>query len=263
MTEFTEQDLSGSTFRRVDLSGATFEQAHLRGAVLREVDLSGARVRAAYLDGVRMTGVEVPDLEIHGEIGRLVVNGVDVTAHVEAELDRRMPERALMRPTTADGFREAFDVVDRLWAGTVEKARTLPEERLHERVGDEWSFIETLRHLGFAHACWVAGVVRADPSPWHPLDLPWDEAPAVDGVPWDRDVRPSLDEVLAVRAARRAVVADVLAGLDDAGLARQVSSATPFMADAEGLDVAQCLLVVLNEEWEHRLYAERDLALLA
>ena len=110
MTEFSEQDLSGSTFRRVDLSGATFEQAHLRGAVLREVDLSGARVRAAYLDGVRMTGVEVPDLEIHGEIGRLVVNGVDVTAHVEAELDRRMPERALMRPTTADGFREAFDV---------------------------------------------------------------------------------------------------------------------------------------------------------
>jgi len=26
--------------------------------------------------------------------------------------------------------------------------------------------------------------------------------------------------------------------------------------------VAQCLLVVLNEEWEHRLYAERDLAVL-
>lgn len=263
MTEFSEQDLSGSTFRRVDLSGATFEQAHLRGAVLREVDLSGARVRAAYLDGVRMTGVEVPDLEIHGEIGRLVVNGVDVTAHVEAELDRRMPERALMRPTTADGFREAFDVVDRLWAGTVAAARALPEERLHARVGDEWSFVETLRHLGFAHACWVGGVVRADPAPWHPLDLPWDEAPAVEGVPWARDVRPSLDEVLGVRAARRATVAEVLADLDDAGLARQVSSATPFMADAEGLDVAQCLRVVLNEEWEHRLYAERDLALLA
>jgi hypothetical protein len=28
--------------------------------------------------------------------------------------------------------------------------------------------------------------------------------------------------------------------------------------------VRECLLVVLNEEWEHRLYAERDLdALLA
>jgi len=34
------------------------------------------------------------------------------------------------------------------------------------------------------------------------------------------------------------------------------------MADAEGLTVEQCLRVVLNEEWEHRLYAERDLAVL-
>ncbi len=263
MTDFSEQDLAGSTFERVDLSGSTWREVRLRDAVLREVDLSGTRVRAAYLDGVRMTGVEVPDLEIHGEIGRLVVNGVDVTAHVEAELDRRMPERALMRPATADGFREAFDVVDRLWSATLDRARTLPQERLHERVDEEWSFVETLRHLGFAHACWVGGVVLADPSPWHPLDLPWDEAPEVDGVPWDRDARPALDDVLAVRAERRATVAGVLADLDDAGLARPVSSATAFLSDAEGLDVAQCLRVVLHEEWEHRLYAERDLAVLA
>jgi hypothetical protein len=26
--------------------------------------------------------------------------------------------------------------------------------------------------------------------------------------------------------------------------------------------VRECLLIVLNEEWEHRLYAERDLAVL-
>jgi hypothetical protein len=252
MTDFTEQDLSGSTFRRVLLTDA----------LIQDVDLSRTRIRSAYLDGVRMTGVEVPDLEIYGELGRLVVNGVDVVPLVEAELDRRTPERVLMRPTDLAGFREAFEVVDRLWAGTVERARALPPERLHEQVGGEWSFIETLRHLGFAHACWVGGVVLADPSPWHPLDLPWDEAPVVDGVPWDRDVRPSLDEVLALRAERRATVAAVLDDLDDEGLARPVSSATPFLADAEGLTVAQCLRVVLNEEWEHRLYAERDLALL-
>ena len=250
MTDFTEQDLSGSTFRRVILADAR----------LQDVDLSRVRVRAAYLDGVRMTGVEVPDLEIYGELGRLVVNGVDVVPLVEAELDRRMPERALMRPTDADGFREAFAVLDRLWASTVEQARALPPALLHQRVDDEWSFVETLRHLGFAHACWVGGVVLADPAPWHPLDLPWDEAPAVEGVPWDRDVRPSLDEVLAVRAQRRATVAGVLVDLSDDGLDRPVSSATAFLQDADSLTVAECLRVVLNEEWEHRLYAERDLA---
>ena len=253
MTDFTEQDLSGSTFRRVLLTDA----------LIQDADLSRTRIRSAYLDGVRMTGVEVPDLEIYGELGRLVVNGVDVVPLVEAELDRRTPERRLMRPTDLAGFREAFEVVDRLWTGTVERAQALPPERLHEQVGGEWSFIETLRHLGFAHACWVGGVVLADPSPWHPLDLPWDEAPAVDGVPWDRDVRPSLDEVLALRAERRATVATVLDDLDDEGLSRPVTSATPFMTEAESLTVADCLKVVLNEEWEHRLYAERDLAVLA
>lgn len=253
MTDFIEQDLSGSTFRRVDLSGAR----------LHDVDLSRARVRAAYLDGVRMTGVEVPDLEIYGELGRVVVNGVDVVPLVEAELDRRIPERALMRPTDADGFRTAFDTLDRLWAGTVERARALPPALLHEQVDEEWSFTETLRHLGFAHACWVGGVVLADPAPWHPLDLPWDEAPAVEGVPWDRDVRPSLDDVLSVRAQRRAVVAGVLADLSDDGLERPVSSATAFLTDADSLTVAECLRVVLTEEWEHRLYAERDLTVLA
>ena len=75
--------------------------------------------------------VEVPDLEIQGELGRLVVNGVDVVDYVEAELDRRTPERALMRPTDADGFREAFSVLDRLWAGTVERARRVAGARAY------------------------------------------------------------------------------------------------------------------------------------
>ena len=260
--DFTGRDLAGSSFRRVNLSGSTFREVHLTEALLHDVDLSGTRVRAAYLDGVRMTGVEVPDLEIYGELGRLVVNGVDVVPLVEAELNRRMPERAQMSPTDVAGFREAFATLDRLWAGTVETARALPPEALHEQVDEEWSFTETLRHLGFAHACWVGGVVLADPTPWHPLDLPWDEAPVVDGVPWDRDVRPSLDEVLELRAQRRATVQAVLDGLDDAGLRREVRSATPFLTDAEHLDVAQCLKVVINEEWEHRLYAERDLTVL-
>src|ERR671913_1450065 len=204
MTDFTEQDLAGSTFRRVNLSGATFREVHLTEALLHDVDLSRTRVRAAYFDSVRMTGVEVADLEIYGELGRLVVNGVDVVPLVEAELDRRTPERALMRPTDTDGFREAFAVLDRLWGETTRHARAVPAEQLHEQVDGEWSFIETLRHLGFAHACWVGGVVLADPSPWHPLDLPWDEAPVHEGVPWARRVRPELHEVMALRRVRRA-----------------------------------------------------------
>ncbi|MFE9954393.1 hypothetical protein [Micromonospora sp. NPDC005299] len=66
-----------------------------------------------------------------------------------------------MRPTDPSGFREAWDTLERLWGGTVERAGRLRPELLHGSV-----------------------------------------------------------------------------------------------------DVRECLLVVLNEEWEHRLYAERDLDVL-
>ena len=260
--EFTQELLDGARFRQVSLQGASFEEVRLNHATFRDVDLSGVTLRAAYLDGVRMRGVEIPDLDVYGELGQVVVNGVDVVPFVEAELDRRMPERRLMRPKDPDGFGEAWATLERLWSGTVERARRLPEAALHEQVDGEWSFTQTLRHLGFATACWVGGMVLGDPDPWHPLDLPWDEAPGWEGVPWDRDARPSLDEALAVRARRQGQVREVVADLTPEALSRTLSSATPVAHDRNGVTVHDALRTILNEEWEHRLYAERDLAVL-
>jgi hypothetical protein len=70
-------------------------------------------------------------------------------------------------------------------------------------------------------------VVNGVDSPWHPLDLPWDEAPGWDGIPWDRKARPSLDEVLTVRRERQAMVRHVLASLTDAQLAADVTRIEP------------------------------------
>ena len=260
--EFTDQDLTGARFSRVSLRGAVFEDVYLNGARLRDVDLSGTDIRGALLEGGRMRGVELVDVEIYGELRNVTVNGVDIGPLVEAELDRRMPDRATMRPLDANGFREAWSVLERLWEGTVERARTFPEEDLHRGVDDEWSFIQTLRHLGFASAAWVGRMVLGDPSPWHPLDLPWDEAPGWDGIPWDREARPSLSEVLVLRRARQAMVRGVVEALTDEQLASTVTRTEPGWPRLEDFPVAQCLAIVLNEEWEHRLYAERDLTKL-
>ena len=46
------------------------------------------------------------------------------------------------------------------------------------------------------------------------------------------------------------------------GLDRQVSALGPGQPEEGPFSVAQCLRVVLNEEWEHRLYAERDLSII-
>jgi hypothetical protein len=131
-------------------------------------------------------------------------------------------------------------------------------------VDGEWSFTETLRHLAFATDSWVARAILGDRSPWDPLDLPWDEMPDTPGVPRDREARPPLDTVLALRRTRTSTVRDVLDRLTDEWLAADTEPVDgPGWPQPISYPVRQCLLIVLNEEWEHRLYAERDLAVLA
>jgi len=253
MADFIVADLAGSRFERVDLSGAEF----------RTVDLSNARFRGVYLSGVVMHGVEIVDTDIHGEIGNLSINGVDIAPLVTAELDRRYPDRAKMRPTDPAGFREGWDAVERLWGETIERARRLDPQLLHESVGGEWSFIETLRHLAFATDSWIRRAILGDPSPWDPLDLPWDEMPDTPGVPRDRDVRPSLEAVLELRRDRMSTVREVVDGLTDMSLGAQTEPVDgPGWPESRSYPVRECLLCILNEEWEHRLYAERDLDVL-
>jgi DinB superfamily/Pentapeptide repeats (8 copies) len=249
-------------FRDQDLTGARFERVRLRDATMRQIDLTGAQIRGSLLHGTRMRGVEMVNVDIHGELLNVVVNGVDIAPLVEAELDRRMPDRTKMRPEDADGFREAWTILERLWDGTVARAKALPEEALHRGVDDEWSFIQTLRHLNFASNAWVGRMILGNLAPWHRLDLPWDEAEGWDGIPWDREARPSLDEVLTVRRERQAMVRHVIEALTDEQLAADVTRTEPGWPQAENFPLKECLRIVLNEEWEHRLYAERDLTIL-
>lgn len=250
MADFIDADLRGSRFEHVDLSGAE----------LRAVDLSGARFAGVDLSGTVMRGVELANVSIYGELLNVTVNGVDIAPLIDAELNRRYPDRAKMRPAGPAGFREAWDLLGRLWGQTTERARRLPAELLHESVDGEWSFIETLRHLAFATDAWIRRAILGDPSPWDPLDLPWDEMPDTPGVPRDRDVRPSLDVVLELRRDRMSTVRRVIEDLTDASLDAHTEPVEgPGWPRPRSYPVRECLLVILNEEWEHRLYAERDL----
>jgi hypothetical protein len=240
---------------------ADFDHQDLRASRFYEVDLRGSSFREVYFKDVTMRGVVLDDVAIDGEFRNLVLNGVDVAPLVEAELDRRDPERAKMRPSDPEGYREAWNVVERLWAGTVERARGFPPQQLHESVDGEWSFIETLRHLAFATDAWVRRGVLGDPAPWDPLDLPWDGMEDTPGVPRDRDVRPTLDEVLRLRHDRMATVRHVVDGLTPESLAASTEpvDAPGWPPPGRSFPVSECLLTVLNEEWHHRLFAQRDL----
>ena len=245
------EDLTGSTYERTDLSRSTFRLVLFDGSTIRDSDMNG----------VTMRGVGIEDTTIDGEFKNLVLNGVDVAPIIEAELDRRDPDRPKFRPTTPDGFREAWDVNERRWSATLTRARQLPAERLHESVGGEWSFVQTLRHLAFASESWVGRAVLGDPYPWHPWSLAWDTFRDL-GIPQDRDGRPPLEEALAIRQDAMGLVRRVVDGLDRAELERETDPCVGPGWPLEGatFSVRDCLLTVLNEEWHHRVYAERDLA---
>jgi DinB superfamily/Pentapeptide repeats (8 copies) len=250
MDDFIDAELRGSRFERADLSGAQFRDVDLNRATFREVDMSDVVMRGVVLDRV----------DIYGEIENVTINGVDIGPLIEVELNRRYPDRAKMRPADPAGFSEAWDTLERLWDGTVARARSLPPGLLHESVDGEWSFIETLRHLVFATDAWIRRAILGDPSPWDPLGLPWDGMPDTPGVPRDREVRPTLEAVLELRRDRWATVRQVIEGLTDVSLNSHTEPVEgPGWPRPISYPVSQCLLVILNEEWEHRLYAERDL----
>jgi hypothetical protein len=235
--------------------GAQFIRADFGGATLRSCDLSNVKIVDSYLVGA----------SISGEFGELLVNGVDVSAFVEAELDRRYPERAQLREMrSAADHRAMWEMIERLWAQAVERAARLPAPARYERVDDEWSFVETLRHLVFATDAWARRTVLDEPMPYHPLGVthtwyPPDSAVAI-GI--DLDAQPTFDEVLDVRADRLAAVRRIIDGLTEDELARQCTRSPAPGYPEEPRTVRECLTVVMTEECEHHRYAVRDLAVL-
>ena len=78
----------------------------------------------------------------------------------------------------------------------------------------------------------------------------------------DLDARPSLAEVLEVRADRMALMRRIVDGLANADLARACAAHARPGYPEEARAVAECLAVVMEEECEHRRFAERDLTVL-
>lgn len=84
--------------------------------------------------------------------------------------------------------------------------------------------------------------------------------PDTPGIPRDREARPPLEEVLTLRRDRMATVRTVIDGLTDESLASHTAPVEGAgWPPPRSFPVRECLLIVLNEEWHHRQFAERDL----
>lgn len=234
----------------------------LSGARLEDLDLSGARLHAPSLEGAKVTDAWLCNADIAGDIEGLRLNGVEVAPLVMAELERRDPDRARLRAEDPAALAGTWAMLEAGWEATVDRARRLPAPALDERVDDEWSFVETLRHLVLATDCWLRRMVKGMDRPYHPWGLAgsWLADPRSWGL--DPDASPGLDEVLEVRRQRMGEVRATISEVTAEGLERVcVPPPTPGHPEQERTVLA-CLHVILAEEYEHRRYAERDLALL-
>jgi hypothetical protein len=222
-----------------------------------EEDLTGAEFRECDLSRSRLVGVVMQDAEIDGLITNLVVNGVEVTGYVEAELDRRHPVRLLVRSDEPADLREGWRQLRADWAATVERVRSMPAGSEHQGVDGEWSMVETLRHLVFVHDSWFRRCVLGVTEPFSAIGL----APPFVPDQLDPTARPSLDEVLGVRDRQAAELEAWL----DAVTPELLAQPAPVPDDdrwppyAKGKTVRQCFGVVLNEEWAHHGFCVRDL----
>jgi hypothetical protein len=234
MPEEFEGDLAGSVFWGADLSGARF----------RDVNLTDARISHAWLVNV----------EIDALVEGLVVNGVDVTEYVN-ERDEWYPLRGMLRPEDPDGMREAWTALEDEWAKTVSRARGLGEDALHQSVDEEFSFVQTLRHLVMAIDKWFTAPILGEE--FDPIGLP--NTGSLD-FPWpgiDYDLTPTFAEALGVHAGRATSVRDYLASVSTADLERVVD-----VLENGPNPIKECIYTVFEETFWHNRYALRDLAVL-
>jgi hypothetical protein len=99
--------------------------------------------------------------------------------------------------------------------------------------------------------------------PYHRLGLTHSSYPPADAAALGIvvDARPSLTEVVEVRAGRMALVRGIVSELTVTEIERVCLRTSPGYPE-ELLPVGRCLRVVMREECEHHRYAVRDLAVL-
>lgn len=228
-----------------------FDDEDLQGATFRETDLRNVRMR-----GVRLVGAD-----IDGQIDGLIVNGVEVAPLIDAELDRRHPERVALQARTPEQFRTGWAGLERIWATTYERVERMPAGTVDISVDEEWSFAETLRHLVFATDTWLGWAIQDRRDAYHPIGVsfePWREESATVGV--DLEAAPTWAETLEVRHGRVAMLRDFLAGVQSDDLGRP-GTPPPFAGDWQPT-LRECLGVIMNEEWHHHRFAVRDLNII-
>jgi len=157
-------------------------------------------------------------------------------------------------PSVEVGRLRTADATARLEA-TMARAASFSEDDLQRGVNDEWSTVESLRHVVLIVDLWLSKTVLGEADPFHPMALLPTFMPAtLPGTSIDPGARPSFDEACTVVRERLAALGRYVDGLTADELERPVA--------AHAKTVGGALDVLLSELAAHDHFVNRDLDLI-
>jgi hypothetical protein len=136
---------------------------------------------------------------------------------------------------------------------TIARASTCTEDQRQQRVNDEWSTVESLRHIVLVLDLWLARTIGGEPNPFHPMALPPSFMPPklFPDSSIDPEARPSFDQACEVVRDRMGALGEYVDALTPEELARLV--------EGHAGTVGGALAVIFNELAAHDRFINRDL----
>lgn len=212
------------------------------------------------LSGASFRDVVLTDAKINGLIDGLRINDIEVGPLIAAELGRRYPERVLLRSDDPVDLRHGWALIREQWDATLERIEHTPDDKRRQRVCDEWSALETLRHLIFVADDWFGRTVLGEPEPYWSAGLvpSFLEPFHPERLGLVLDTAPDFAEIRDRWGDRIGQLDAWFGNLIEAELERECPGSFSHGASVSVTGLT-CAHAVLDEFWAHRRYAERDL----
>ena len=139
---------------------------------------------------------------------------------------------------------------------TIERASSsFDEDELQHGVNDEWSTVESMRHVVLVIDLWLSKTILGADDPFDPIALPPTfMPPKLPGTSIDPDARPSFDEASVVLRGRIETVRNAADALTADDLGRPVANHAKTVGGA--------LNVLFSELGAHNHFMNRDLDLI-
>jgi len=164
------------------------------------------------------------------------------------------PPPVIPVPNVQTAQKNAAELIE-LTNATLARVAALPDDQQHQRVDDEWSAVQSIRHLVLVLDLWLSKTVQGEDDPFHPIALPPTFMPAkLPGTSIDPDADPTFDQACDVLRQRLGRLELYVSGLTPDELDRGI--------EAHAKTVGGALNVIFVEVGAHNRFINRDLDII-